>query len=93
MSDVKTRSLWQVLDAQWIDTDPECDVIAVALRGNGTEYTITCAGPRGMKSNEFITALRAGTAALIRTVGGDMSIVGGADPKDATFDTGDQRAN
>ena len=87
----KTSSLWRVLDARWDDTDPETDVIAVAVQGAGSEYAVTCAGPKGMSPDQFITALRAGTAALIRSAGGDMSVVGGA--PDTTFDTGAQRAN
>lgn len=93
MSKIKSSSQWQVLDARWVDTEPDCDVICVAVQGGGDVYAITCSGPKGMKPREFITALRAGTAAMLRASGGDMSEVGAKalDDTDPTFDTGTQR--
>ena len=93
MSDVPvmTRQLWHVTDAQWVDTDPEVDVIAVALQCNGKNYVVACSGPKAMQSDEFIPAIRAAAAALLRENGGDITVIN----RDAgsTFDTGDQRAN
>jgi hypothetical protein len=88
-----TSTLWQLLDAFWIETDPDVDVIAVAVKGGGQQYVVTCAGPKGMKSNEFVPAMRAAVAGLIRAAGGDMTAVGARPAEDPTFDTGDQRAN
>ena len=95
MSDqpVKTSSLWRTLDAQWIDSDPACDVIALTMQSNGKEYAVVCSGPKGMKSNEFISAIRAAAASLIAVAGGDLKDTGCSAANDPTFDTGDQRAN
>lgn len=93
MSDVPTATLWRCLDAQWIDTDPECDVIALTMRADGKDFNVACAGPKGMRSTDFIPAVRAAAAALIAAVGGDLAMVGASTPTDNTFDTGDQRAN
>lgn len=93
MSTIKTHTVWQLIDAHWIDTDPTTDCIAVTVRGNGTEYAIACSGPKGMKSNEFISAMRVSVAGLLRAGGGDMSVVGCGEVSDPKFDTGDQRAN
>jgi hypothetical protein len=90
---IKTSTVWQLLDAQWIDTDPMVSVIATTVRGNGTEYAVVCSGPKGMKSNEFISAIRVAVAGLLRAGGGDMSVVGCGEVSDPRFDTGDQRAN
>ena len=49
-----TKSLWHVTGSKWVDTDPEVDVIALTVSGHGKEYAVSCAGPKGMKSNEFI---------------------------------------
>jgi hypothetical protein len=85
------KSLWHLTGAKWIDNDPEVDVLAVTVAGNGTEYAICIAGNKGMNVNEIVAALRAGTAGLIHVAGGDMRIVGAESPDDAMFDTGDQR--
>jgi hypothetical protein len=87
---VKTRTVWRLLDARFIDTDKECDVIALTMQSNGKEYAVVCSGPKGMKSNEFTPAIRAASAALLAATGGTLTDVVGDDP---TFDTGDQRAN
>jgi hypothetical protein len=84
--------VWRVLDAFWINDDPTYDVIAISLQASGREYVVACSGPKGMNSNDFIPAVRAAAASLIRAVGGDMSVVNACDIN-AVFDTGDQRAN
>lgn len=86
-----TKSLWHITGSTWIDTDPEMDVIALTVSGNGKDYAVSCAGPKGMKSNEFITAMRAAAAALIMVGGGDLTQVGAETAEDSTFDTGNQR--
>lgn len=88
---VMTRQLWKVLDAQWVDTDHDCDVITVTLRSNGKEYVVACSGPKAMKSDEFIPAIRAAAAALLESSGGDITVVNR--DSGGTFDTGDQRAS
>ena len=93
MTEVTTRSVWQLLDAYWVDTDTETSTIAVALQGGGNTYVVTCVGHKDMTSAEFISALRVATAGLIRAAGGDMSVVGCGDLDAAKFDTGNQRAN
>jgi hypothetical protein len=90
---VKTSTVWHLLEAQWVDADPDCDVIAVTLQGNGSVYTVCCSGPKDMTSRDFISAMRIAVAGLIRAAGGDMSVVGCGTPDDAKFDTGNQRAN
>ncbi len=82
---------WEVYDAQWIDTDDTCDVIVIALGANGKRYAVSCSGPKGMRSDDFIPAVRAACAVMIGAVGGDMSVVGGM--RLDLFDTGDQRAS
>lgn len=89
----ETRTVWRTLDVRWVDGDPVTDVIVLALQANGKEYIVTCAGPKDMKSDEFISALRIAAALLIRAGGGSMSVVGCGTLEDAKFDTGDQRAN
>jgi hypothetical protein len=73
-----STSLWRIADCSWIDKDPEVDVIAVGVVNGrtGESYGVTCAGPKGMKSDQFVTAIRAALAGLIRASGGDMSEVG-----------------
>jgi hypothetical protein len=94
MSDVKTTTtVWRCLDAQWVDGDPTCSVIALTMQSNGKEYAVVCSGPKGMKSNEFISAIRAAAASLIAAAGGDLKDTGCSAANDSTFDTGDQRAN
>jgi hypothetical protein len=93
MSTPITRTAWAVLDAKWVDTDPECDVIAVELQANGKNYSVACSGPKNMKSNEFISAMYAAAAGLIRASGNDLSSLKVVDDSTAQFDTGDQRAN
>jgi hypothetical protein len=89
-----TKSLWRVLGAEWDDSRDDVDVIAVSIEGpGGNAYAVSCAGFKGMGSNDFITAIRAVAAALLLHVGGDMSVVGGEPANDPTFDTGDQRPN
>jgi hypothetical protein len=89
---VQTSTAWSVLDAKWVDHDPTCDAITVTVQANGKTYAVACSGPKHMRSNEFISAMRAAVACLIQAAGGDMSVVGAGAVGD-TFDTGDQRAN
>jgi hypothetical protein len=91
MSTVKMQVVWHLKDAYWIEEQPEMDTISVLLQAGGEEYAVACSGPKGMTSNQFISALRAATAGLIRATGGDMSVVGVGTLEDATFDTGAQR--
>jgi hypothetical protein len=91
MSDVPTRVVWKITDAVWIDDDPDCSVIAVALLANGKQYTVTCAGPKGMRSDEFIPAVRVAAAGMMRANGGDMAEVGAKEVGDPSWDTGNQR--
>jgi hypothetical protein len=93
MSDnsVVTRTLWQVLDAEWIDTDPTFDTLAMNLRANGKDFAVAVSGPKGMTSVDFIPAVRAAAAAMLNAVGGDVKDVG-AEVIDQ-FYTGDQRAS
>jgi len=95
LNNIITKSLWRVLDTRLIETDPDVDVIAVTVEGDGKVYTAVVSGHKGMNSNEFITALRAATAGLLQAVGADMSVVGAQEgnSEDKTFDTGTQRAN
>lgn len=93
MSDVKTSTVWQLLDALWIEEDPESSTIAVTVRGGGVDYAVVCSGPKGMMPSEFINAIRVAVAGLIRAGGGDMSVVGCGSAEDPQFDTGNQRAN
>jgi hypothetical protein len=91
MSDPTTSTLWSVTGAEWIDTETDVDSITISLRTGDEDYAVACTGPKGMKSNQFISALRAATASLIRANGGDISTVGAAQSN--MFDTGNQRAN
>ena len=91
MSAVKTATLWSVTGADWIDNEKDVDSITVSLRANNEDYAVACTGPKGMMSDQFISALRAAAAALVVANGGDASIVG-AEQIDL-FNTGDQRAN
>jgi hypothetical protein len=91
MSDVKTSTLWRVTGADWLDAEPDVDTITISLRANSEDFAVACTGPKGMKSDKFIAALRAAAAALIRANGGDISAVG-AEELDL-FNTGSQRAN
>jgi hypothetical protein len=90
MSAVTTRVLWHMLDAQWIDTDPDVSAIMVVLQAAGKEYVVVCSGPKGMKSDEFVPAIISAGTALNRASGGNVSV---ADPEDDKFDTGTQRAS
>jgi len=90
MSGVTTRVLWHLLDAQWIDTDPDVSVISVIMQANGEEYVVVCSGPKGMKSDEFVPAITAAGAALNAASGGGVSV---GDPESDKFDTGSQRAS
>lgn len=85
-----TRVLWRLLDAQWIDTDPNVSVITVVMQANGKEYVVVCSGPKGMKSDEFVPAVTAAGEALNRASGGNVSVASSEADK---FDTGDQRAS
>ncbi len=89
----ETRTVWRQLAVDWVDDNKDTDVIALVLQANGKEYVVTCAGPKDMKSDEFILAIRIAAGFLIRAGGGDMSVVGCGTPDDAKFDTGDQRAS
>jgi hypothetical protein len=94
MSDVKTTTVWRCLDAQWIDTDKDCDAIALTMQRAGAEFAVVCSGPKGMKSNDFIPAVHAALAALTASAGGDLSVIGASTAAQGDlFDTGDQRAN
>jgi hypothetical protein len=93
LAEVKTHTLWRALDAQWVDDDPSCSVIALTMQSNGKEYAVVCSGPKGMESNEFISAIRAAAASLIAAAGGDLKDTGCSAANDPKFDTGDQRAN
>jgi hypothetical protein len=86
-----SSTIWRVTGADWIDSETDVDSITISLHTNGEDYAVACTGPKGMKSDQFIGALRAATAALIRANGGDISTVGAAELD--TFNTGDQRAN
>jgi hypothetical protein len=90
MSGVTTRVLWRLLDASWIDTDPDVSVICVIMQANGKEYVVVCSGPKGMKSDEFVPAITAAGAALNAASGDRISV---ADPQGDLFNTGDQRAS
>jgi hypothetical protein len=85
-----TRILWRMLDAQWVDTEPDVSMIALTMQANGKEYIVVCSGPKGMKSDEFIPAIVAAGTTL-NTASGDSVRVGG--PETDRFDTGDQRAS
>lgn len=91
MSGVKTSTLWGVTGADWLDTEEDVDSITLSLRSNGEDHAVACTGPKGMKSDQFISAIRAAAAALIQANGGDITTVGAAQL--GLFDTGDQRAN
>ena len=93
MSDIKTSVVWQPLYAIRFEEDPDVDVVTVKVQGCGHDFAISCAGYKGMMPQEFIGAMRAATAVLIRAMGGDTSIVGAEVADAAQFDTGDQRAN
>jgi hypothetical protein len=88
MSGVPTRVLWRLLDANWIDTDPDVSVITVVMQSNGKEYVVACSGPKGMLSDEFVPAITAAGHALNAASGGNISVV---DPTADRFDTGTQR--
>jgi hypothetical protein len=87
---VKTRTAWRLLDANWIDIDPDVSVITVVMQANGKEYVVVCSGPKGMKSDEFVPAIVAAGQALNAASGGNVSV---ADPEADKFDTGNQRAS
>jgi hypothetical protein len=85
------RVLWHMLDAQFIDTDPEVSVIAVVMESKGQKYAVVCTGAKGMMPDEFVPAIMAAGQTL-NAVSGD--IVSIADPSQADmFDTGSQRPN
>lgn len=90
---VVQKALWHLMSAKWIDTDPDCDVMAVVVAGNRTEYAVCVSGPKNLKTNEIIDALRAAAAGLIQVTGGDVSVVGCESPgaQGDLFDTGTQR--
>jgi hypothetical protein len=90
MSNVPTRVLWHLLDANWIDTDPDVSVISVVMQANGKEYVVVCSGPKGMKSDEFVPAILSAGEALNRASGGNAAVV---DAETDKFDTGTQRAS
>jgi hypothetical protein len=90
MSGVTTRVIWRLLDANWIDTDPDVSVITVVMQANGKEYVVVCSGPKGMKSDEFVPAITAAGAALNAASGGGVRV---GDPQGDLFDTGTQRAS
>jgi hypothetical protein len=87
---VSTRTLWRLLDANWIDTDPDVSVISVIMQAEGKEYVVVCSGPKGMKSDEFVPAIISAGSALNKASGGAVAV---ADPDADKFDTGNQRAS
>lgn len=89
----ETKSLWRVTGCDWIDTDPAVDVIAVAVTGYGKTFAVTCAGPKGMNSTDFTTAMRAAVAGLLLSAGGDLKAVGAETLEESKFDTGNQRVS
>jgi hypothetical protein len=89
---VKTSTIWHCVESRWVDTDPDCDCIALTMQANGRSFAVVVSGPKRMKSDEFIPALQAAAAAMIMACGGDPSVVGASNVDD-TFDTGNQRAN
>jgi hypothetical protein len=91
MSTTQTNTLWRVTGSDWMDDEPDVSTIALSLRANNADYAVACTGPKGMKSDQFISALRAAAAALTGASGGDLSTVGASQL--GLFDTGDQRAN
>ena len=93
-NNVKTRTLWRCSDASWIDTEKDCDCMALTMQSGGEVFAVVVSGPKGMKSDRFVPAVQAAAAALVAACGGDPSVVGAcaADQLDM-FDTGDQRAN
>lgn len=93
--DVKTITRWRIADAQFITTDPEVDTMSLTVEGAGKTYAIAIAGPKSMRSNDFIPALQAACASLLVAVGVSPTLVGCVEPgsDDDTFNTGEQRAN
>jgi hypothetical protein len=91
MSTAQTSTIWRVTGYDWMDDEPDVSTIVLSLRTNNEDYAVACTGLKGMKSDQFISALRAAAAALIGASGGDISTVGAAQL--GLFDTGDQRAN
>ena len=92
MSDTitRTRTIWRLLDAQFVDADPDCDVVALTMKLEGGDaYAVVVSGPKGMKSTAFIPAVRAAYEALIAVTGATITVAADGD----VFDTGDQRAN
>jgi hypothetical protein len=86
----KTRTFWRVLDACFIDADPDCDVVALTMQLEGGDaYTVAISGPKGMKSDGFVPAVRAAAETLLVAIGGAITLA----TDDGLFDTGDQRAN
>jgi hypothetical protein len=73
-----TDTKWRVAGSDWLDDQPDSSTIVIELieLDSGEAYTVSCSGPKGMMSNQFITAIRAAAAALIQSCGGDMSAVG-----------------
>jgi len=92
MSPVTTRVLWRLLDAVWIDEDPNVSVITVVMQANGKEYVVVCSGPKGMKSDEFVPAIVCAGQSLNAASGGVVSVAG-PDPQMDLFNTGNQRAS
>jgi hypothetical protein len=89
---IKTYTVWKLVHADIIDTDPTCDVIALGMQANGKEYAVVVSGPKGMTTSEFIPALRAAAMGLTAIVQGETGKVSDdAAMNDATFDTGNQR--
>jgi hypothetical protein len=70
--------LWRIADCSWLDKEPEVDTILVTVVNGrtGEPYGVTCTGPKGMKSDQFVTAIRAALAGLMLASGGDMSEIG-----------------
>lgn len=93
MTGVVTHTQWSVAAAEMRTDEKDFDTVAVSLLGLGASYAVACSGPKGMDPTQFITALRAATAALICAAGGDMSAVGATAADEVAMDTGDQRAS
>jgi hypothetical protein len=87
-----TKTMWSTIGAVF-GTQDGMDVICVTVAADGKQYSVSIAGPEGMKAQGFIGAARAATAVLLQAVGADMKLVGAMTLEDSEFDTGDQRAN
>jgi hypothetical protein len=88
-----TMMIWHITGSEFIDADPEVDVVALSVSDGTRDYAVSVCGRKGMKSNEFINALRAAVAGLLIATGADPKAVGCESLEDPIFNTGNQRAN